>query len=282
MSTALPPPKKAGPTMPPKALPPGNGAGAKPGRTEFRIQSGISANQPHRIAMYGPGGVGKTELASLLKNVGINPLFIDLEDGTRFLPVDRIGDVRTFDDLRACLQSNVMDSYDAVIIDSATKAEEMSIAWTLDNVKTEKGNQVTSIEGYGWGKGYVHVYETFLFLLADLDALTRKGKHVVLICHDCTASVPNPGGDDWIRYEPRLQSNKSASIRNRVKEWADHLFYIGFDVESKNGKGIGSGTRTIYPVEMPTHWAKSRSLADPVPYIQGIPDLWEQLFGKEK
>ena len=35
--------------------------------------------------------------------------------------------------------------------------------------------------------------------LADLDRHCRAGRHVVLICHDCTSTVPNPAGEDWLR-----------------------------------------------------------------------------------
>ncbi len=105
------------------------------------------------------------------------------------------------------------------------------------------------------------------------------------IAHECTANVPNPSGEDWIRYEPRLQSPPSGkgSIRHRVKEWCDHLLFIGFDVHvDSDGKGQGAGTRTIHPVEYPTHWAKSRELAEPIPYYRNDAELWRQLFQRKE
>ena len=114
--------------------------------------------------------------------------------------------------------------------------------------------------------------------------MSRQGIHVVATCHDCTANVPNPSGEDWLRYEPRLQAPPSgkASIRSRVKEWADHLLYIGFDqAVNADGKATGSGTRTIYPAELPTWLAKSRKLHDPVIYNQGDDTIWQQLFSKD-
>ncbi len=235
-----------------------------------------------RIGIYGPGGSGKTTLASYLERVEIPTLFLDLEAGSRFLNVSRVLP-ETFDEVRAVLHdAKLLDGFDAVVVDSLTKLEELATTWTLANVKHEKGHQVDSVEGYGYGKGYTHVYETFLLVLSDLDALVRQGKHVVGICHDCTASVPNPAGEDWIRYEPRLQNSKTCSIRHRVKEWSDHFFYLGYDVTvDKQGKAKGGGTRTIYPMELPTHLAKSRTLADPIPFEKDDPVLWNLLFGKE-
>jgi hypothetical protein len=153
---------------------------------------------------------------------------------------------------------------------------------TLATVPHEKGHRVTRLEDYGFGKGYSHVYDTFLPLLGDLDAHARAGRNVILICHDCTATVPNPAGEDWIRYEPRLQSPASgkSSIRLRVREWADHVLFVGYDVAVKDGKGSGSGSRTIYPSELPHCMAKSRTLSQPLPLSKFDLSLWNQLTGE--
>lgn len=222
-------------------------------------------------------------MAASIKQCGVNPLFLDLERGSNHCDVARIDTIETWDDLRGILHDEqYLSSFDAVVIDSLTKAEELAVRWTIENVPSENGSHVKSIEGFGWGKGYTHAYETFLQLLGDLDGVARRGKHVICTAHECTANVPNPTGSDWIRYEPRLQSPASgkSSVRHRVKEWCDHMMFIGFDVHvTEAGKGIGAGGRTIYPTEMPTHLAKSRCLSSPIPYQRGSADLWKQLFG---
>lgn len=224
-------------------------------------------------------------MASLIKQCGINPLFLDVEDGSNFLDVNRIGSAEglvTWDDLRDALHSDQLwQGYGAVVIDSLTKSEELASAWTIANVKTEKGELVQSIEGYGFGKGLTHVFETFMQLLSDLDAHIRAGRHVICIAHECTANVPNPTGEDFLRYEPRLQSPASGknSIRLRVKEWADNLIYLGYDKSvNKDGKAIGSGSRCLYPTERPTWMAKSRTLCDEIVYEKGSAALWQQLL----
>ena len=252
--------------------------------TQFTTTRGLSA-AAHKIVIYGSGGIGKSELASLLTEVGIQPVFIDIEEGSNFLDVTRIQPTpTTFSELLEAIRA-AKDLGNAIVIDSFTRAEEMAVQHTLETVPHEKGHFCTSIEGYGFGKGFTHVYETFLKLLQALDAVVRSGVHVVATCHDCTANVPNPTGDDFIRFEPRLQSPPSGkgSIRHRVKEWGDHLLFIGYDTYvNKDGKASGSGTRTIYPVEMPAFWAKSRCLSDPLPYIQGDAAIWETLFKTEE
>lgn len=263
---------------PPPPMPKTNGKVLEPTVTrEFRIQQGkIEGGQ--RVLLYGTGGIGKTTLAGLAPGA----VFLDIEGGTNHMDVPRIAGLSTLDDVRACLRSDVLDDAKSVIIDSATKLEEFAKDWTLANVTNEKGHRVNSIEGYGYGRGYQHVYDTYLLVLADLDALVRKGKNVILIAHDCIADVPNPVGEDYIRYEPHLQSPKSgkASIRNRVIQWADYVLSVGYDVISEDGKGRGGGTRTIFTVERPDRIAKSRTAINPIPFTSAEDgSIWNHICG---
>jgi hypothetical protein len=247
---------------------------------EFPITSGRISG-PQRIVIYGPGGIGKSSLAALAPgNVSL-----DLEHGTREMDIPRVEGLETWADLRSCVQSTALDAYRTITVDTLTRAEELAIAHTLKTIPHEKGHLVSSVEGYGFGKGLQHVYETMLLLLSDLDSQIRRGRNVILICHDCTADVPNPVGDDFIRYEPHLQAPKSgkASIRNRVIQWADHVLFVGYDVIAKDGKGRGVGTRTIFTDELPDHIAKSRSVHAALPF--NAPDdgaIWNLMFGGAK
>jgi len=267
---------------PPKPAPPGARAiGSSPSR-KFTVSNGRAVDA-QRVGIFGTGGIGKTELASLVKDAGIRPLVIDVENGSKFLDIERVGDIQTWQELRDILHDEqLLAPYGAVIIDSMTKAEELATEHTLRTVPADgNGTMVDNIEGYGFGKGYVHVHETFLKVLGDLDAIIRSGKHVIVICHDCKASVPNPSGVDWIRYEPRLQETPKGPTRSRVFEWCDHFLFIGYDVSvSKDGKGKGSGSRAIYPAEMPTLKAKSRDIAETIVYDKGSSELWKVLFSK--
>lgn len=269
MKTPLPPPPK--PTVSAKQV-------------EFgKIVSGGG----HRICLYGPGGIGKTSLCCSLPG----PVaFIDLDESLGKLKpyltehalldgVSIVNGIENWAQLRAALQSDGWGGIQSIVIDTATRAEELAVAHTLATVRTEKGGTAQSVEDYGYGKGYQHVFETFLNLLPDLDRHARQGRNVVLVCHDCTTNVPNPAGDDWLRYEPRLQSPNSgkSSIRLRVREWSDHLLFIGYDIAvDKEGKGKGSGTRTMYTSELPFCMAKSRSTQDPIPVSDS--KIWSQII----
>lgn len=258
---------------------------AKPaGNREFSVQTG-RVDGPQRVLIYGTGGIGKSSLAALMPN----PVFLDVEGGTRKLSVSRITGIETFDDLRSVMVGDKVDSFDTVVIDTATKVEEMATAHTLRTVPHEKGHFVDRLETYGFGKGQSHVYETFMLFLQDCDALIRRGKNVALVAHDCISDVPNPVGDDFIRYEPHLQSPKSgkSSIRNRVVQWSDHVLFVGYDVVSRDGKGKGGGTRTIWTTERPDHIAKVRgraedSVPDSMPFEFGDGSIWPLILGGGK
>lgn len=234
-----------------------------------------------KIVVYSCGGAGKSTLCSLLSNVGIDPLFIDVEDSSKFLDVARVTPT-SWDDVRSALHDKSLTGpFGAIVVESLTKLEELAIDWTKANIPHEKGKPVYRLEDYGFGKGYAHVFETYLNLLGDLDALARDGKHIVCTAHDCTEKVPNPSGEDFLQYQPRLQSPpKQGKLREKVKEWCDHLLHLAYDRYVEDGKAQGSGTRTIYPSEAATFWAKSRTLSEPIPYAKGDAELWRQLFQK--
>jgi hypothetical protein len=264
MRTKAPPPKAPQPRHPKPPPPPARNAnGDRPiaaGEVHFHVSTGL-VRRPQRIVLYGTGGIGKTTLASLLPD----PVFLAVEPGCHHLDVTRI-DLESWTGLKSALmQEDILSPFETVVVDSLTQAEELCRTFVLQNVPGPQGQHVTSIEAFGYGKGWVYLYEEMKRLLPLLDRQVRAGRNVVAVCHDTMARVPNPAGEDWIRYEPRLQHNdKSSSVRHMVKEWADHVLFLGYDVFSENGKASGSGSRTIYVQELPTHIAKSRTLSDPV------------------
>jgi hypothetical protein len=283
----------APPKVPPKGPPPPPPAARQNASTSrantisdrtFSVSKGVKI-EAQKVVLYGTGGCGKSSLAASLKDVGINPLFIDIGDGTAKLNIDRIGGkdnpIDDWTDLRRALHlRDLWSNYDAIVIDDLTKAEEMAADWVIDNVPHEKGRPINGLTDYGYGKGYEHVFDEFLKLVGDLDAVVRADKHVVCIAHEIIERVPNPGGEDWLQYQPRLQNTKQSNIRYRMKEWCDHLLFCCYDVFTKDGKGEGGGTRSIYSAELPTWLAKSREISEPIAYEKGSCELWRQLLKK--
>lgn len=240
-----------------------------------------------RIGIYGPGGIGKTLLAATAPG----PVaFIDLEGSLSAL--DRIGDlagldlrivsgVESFGDIRDCLCGPGWGDIRTVVVDTATKVQELDAAHVIANIPGDKGDKVQNIEGFGWGKGYRHLGDQFALLLQDLDRHQREGRNVILICHETKASVPNPEGiEEWLRYEPDLFENKQVSIRGMVRNWCDHLLAVTWDVyaSGRDKRAAGGETRTIHPIQSITHMAKSRTLKGPIAYTKHDKTLWERMF----
>lgn len=255
MSTKPPPPAPAAPTATKKSP-----TATIPTAVALKLSSGVVTGSD-RILIYGTGGIGKTTLAAWLPA----PLFIDLEGGTRRLNVTR-DTATSWPELRgklAAIEASPPSGVRTIVIDTATVAEELAKQQVLETKPTtDKGKPVTSIEDYGWGKGWQFVFDQFNGLLADLDRIVAKGLNVCIVAHVVDSPVPNPAGEDYIRWEPHLydgDKNGRGSIRSRVFEWSDHALFVGYDVTVTDGKGQGIGERTIYTHELPTHVAKSRA-----------------------
>lgn len=244
----------------------------------------------HRVVLYGTGGIQKTTLAAYAP---APVAFIDLDQSLprlhdRFAElgiIDRVSVVEGVTDwatMRAGLNGPDLSAAKTIVIDTGTRAEELCVAHILATVRGEGGSIANRIEDYGYGKGYQHVFEAWCQLLGDLDRIAQRGQHVVIVCHDCSAAFANPMGGDFLRFEPRLQTSATgkASIRMRTKEWADHVIWIGYDVEAgKDKKGKGSGTATMYFAERPWAMAKSRTMVDEMPLERAFEEFWPLLTG---
>lgn len=283
-----PPPGNAPPTgnrPPPGAGPRPAAPGAQapavsvPAKT-WSLSTGRVA-RGEAVLLHGEGGSGKSTLAATIPNA----VFLDLNRGTRQLPVTRAtlpsGQEWTFDLVRAFVQSLTAADCATLVIDTATEAEALAQDWTVKNVPHEKGYPIRRIEDYGFGKGYQNWHEVFVLLLADLDRLADRGVNVVLVAHSVRATVPNPAGEDYLRFEPRLYAggkDGKSSTRAKAIEWADHVLFLGLDVAAKDGKGQGGTTRTLYTQCSAAWVAKTRNkVDDAVPVEAGDGSIWSAL-----
>jgi len=284
--------KPAAPPPPVKGAPPAPSAPSDrsprhtiPVAVALERSSGVVAGA-ESIVIFGPGGIGKSTLAAWLPS----PFFLDVERGTVKLDVDRDASISDWPTLRgklASIASQPPAGVQTIVIDTVTVAEEFAKEQVIATKKAGGGKgegparTVNSIEDYGWGKGWQYVADEFNGLLADCDRILRQGLNVCLIAHEVASPVPNPGGEDFIRWEPHLYAgdkNKRGSVRDRVKQWANHVLFIGYDVSVQDGKGRGSGTRTIYTIELPTHIAKSRTAQVAQPFEISDPGaIWRTL-----
>ncbi len=222
----------------------------------LQISKGKQA-RPIRATIYGVPGSGKSTLASKLPK----PLFLDTEDGSNQLEVDRIT-VKDRRHLEESMRELAKDTlgYKTVVIDTADWAERMLAEHLLRTTGEE------SIEDFGFGKGYTKLAEQFAKLLALADELIDKGLHVVFLAHAKVQKVSPPDQlNGYDRYELKL-SKGSAPL---LVEWSELVLFLNFEVAltaGKDGKvkGLGGDSRVVYSTRTAAWDAKNRFGLDEV------------------
>ncbi len=271
------------PTVPKATLPP------DPVMSNFKVESYANVKRGEKIVIYGDTGMGKTSLALLAPK----PVFLDLDEGGFELhhphtgkKLDHISGIRDFSDIRTALQqTDLYDNYETVVVDNITIVQDWAEPYVVATISTEKGAKVTNLMGYGYNKGYKHLYNIMRGPLADCDELVRRGKNVILIAQAALRSVPNPSGEDFLRAGLRLHADKSWNIESLYCEWASEIYRIDYHnaFVSKEKKISGGSIRAIFTQPELYFRAKSRRGLDPVVSFENSADdsIWTFMFGGE-
>ena len=206
-----------------------------------------------RLCCYGCEGIGKSTFAAQMPD----PLFIDVEGGTKQLDVARFPQPTTWAELLEMVDAVLAEPgiCKTLVIDTADRAEALLTAQLLQ----EAG--VDSIEKYGggYGKGYTALAERFnKDLLMRLDRLIAKGVNVTLIAHAAMRKLESPDEPPYDRWE--LKTSKK--IAPLIKEWTDILCFMKYEqvVVEENGrnKAKGKARRIMVFNHRPTCDAKNR------------------------
>jgi hypothetical protein len=221
--------------------------------------------RPIRVLAYGTEGVGKSTFAADAPA----PVFLCSEDGTAQLDVVRFPEPTCWADVFDAVDSLLAGGHDrqTLVLDTLDWMEPICWAHVCER------NKWKSIEDPGFGKGYVPATDEWRKLLARLDELRAKaGMNIVLLAHANVRLFNNPEGENFDRYELKLQ--KSAA--GLVKEWVDDVLFMSFEefavkgASARQAKGISEGARIIrterraafdaknrhgLPFQMPLAWA---------------------------
>ena len=276
-----------------RPMPPRPGTGTKKPNTKFQIEQWDGDKTGEGIILYTETGMGKTTLSSMAPD----PVFIPIDEGGRKIknpktgePLRYIPNVKNFEDVRGATNACLDLDCKTVVVDTGTKLEEWAEAYVLKTIPGPQNSVCKNLEGYGYGKGYKHLYDTMRLPLLDFDKLIAAGKNVIVICQSVNNKIANPAGEDYLCNEPRLYHSRLYSVLLLWCEWADHIFRIDYQgtwVNKKNkqdsyGKVTGDTTRIIQ-TKAETHYkAKSRTLDEPVISFSTKDDdsLWCLLFDK--
>lgn len=206
-----------------------------------------------KVFCYGPEGIGKSTFASRFPD----PLFIDTEGGTKEMDVARMPAPSSWTMLVE--QVRYVKAHPEICrtlaIDTADWAEMLCIDHILSK------NQQTSLEGFGYGKGYTYVQEEFGRLLNLLEEVVEAGVNIVLTAHAKMRKFEQP--DEMGAYD-RWETKLSKGVAPLVKEFSDMVLFanyktysVAMDDKGKKRKAQG-GSRVMYTAHHPCWDAKNR------------------------
>lgn len=184
-----------------------------------------------KLMIYGLSGVGKSTLASKLKN----PIFIDMEGGLNYMDVARTPTLTSYASVLKVLGElfNVAEAgkreYDTIVIDSVDWLVRKVVekAAGIDKNKLDETLN-RSNGGYGNGK---QVLENHIrtYLLPLLVTLNKQGYGICLIAHADRKVLMNSDGSDVEQIAPKIDVN----TMNTFVEWCDNVFFIKRDISGE-------------------------------------------------
>ena len=225
----------------------------------YGISRGVQKGKPVKVVIYGVEGVGKSSLAACFPS----PMFLDLEESTKYLDVARFDPgPRSWEELLSmvewCSLGN-MERGSTLVVDTLDAAEALCAAHVVAG-----DPKWTSIESPGYGKGYKMLQEEFASLTRALDLVVSAGVNVCCTAHAKIAKFELPDElGQFDRYAMKLTETKSVSVSAIVREWADAVLFANFESivmrDEKSGKAKATGSKRVLHTEHDACWdAKNR------------------------
>ena len=233
----------------------------------FEISSG-RMQKPLKMVIYGPEGIGKSSFAAQAPGA----LFIDTEGSTVHMDVRRLPAPQSWTMLLQEVDyvRRTPGICQTLVIDTADWAERMA----RDHVCNT--HNVKGLEDFGYGKGYVYLYEAMGQLLNQLTEVVNAGMNVILTAHAKMRKFEQPDElGSYDRWEMKLMKETPGMI----KEWADLVLFATYETyiikeqgkeKSNKGKAQG-GARVMHTTHHPCWDAKNR---------HGLPDKLPLDFGQ--
>lgn len=238
-----------------------------------QITNGV-VQQPFLGIVFGVPGVGKTSLGAEMPK----PVFMGAENGSSNLNVHRLPTPKSFAEIQSQIKAltNEEHSFQTLIVDSLDWIEPL----VFEQVIFDEGkSSVTSIESFGYGKGYALAIDEWRKMIALLVSLREKRRmNILLIAHAHIKIAKDPTvTEDYERYQLKL-NEKAAALWS---EFVDCVFFANFETHTakdKQGKtrAFADGARYLYTERRPGFTAKNRfSLPFQIEMTQG--ETWKAI-----
>jgi hypothetical protein len=209
-----------------------------------------------KILVHGGPGIGKTTFACAAKQP---TLVIDGEGGLASIPLDgrplEVDDQThgSWLDFVAAMSEAEKSSEAVVVVDSIDHFERILHKYLIATSPKSKESIQESWGGYS--KAFDVAVDRFGAILGSIDRMTDAGRTVILIAHTAIVRAKNPDGEEYERYEPKLQ----AKLRNLIEEHCDVIIHARWSMRvDDKGKAVGNGKRIARIVGSPTCCAKNR------------------------
>lgn len=212
--------------------------------------------RPGLVLVYGPDGVGKTSLAAGAPS----PLFLGAESGTNHLDVARLGihSLKQFSDTLSELATST-HAYKTLVLDTA---DWLDASVQQHVIATHGKADYKSIEDFGFGKGRVHVYETWRTLLGSFNACRDSGMEIIILAHSMVKKFEDPSTPQgYERYQLKLQSGAGSDVAALLREYVDSVLFMNYEVFTASGdkkRAFGDGSAVLHTQRMPSFDAKNR------------------------
>ena len=216
------------------------------------IKSGYQS-EPLFATIHGVESAGKSSFAAGAPA----PLFLDFEQGSNFLPVDRIHpeSYKHCTEIIKMLEAET-HQYQTLVIDSIDFAE------VLMGDFVSKAHGKKTLEDFGFGSGYKHLAKEFISFLTKLERLRKNRRmNIIIIAHSLIKKYDDPRlQQGYDRYTIKLYHANA----ERLKESCDFLLFATFmdmttgGADGQRAKGLSTGKRMLMTERTPAYDAKSR------------------------
>lgn len=197
-----------------------------------------------KVLIYGGAGVGKSTLAAQMPK----PLFLDLEDGLKYMDVARTPLITTADAFYSYLlelikSEELKKEYKTIVIDSLDwlvaklSAKIARVGFDANGVPTRSmveldktlSNNLMDANG-GFGKAKEELENNIRVKLIPLLAkLNQAGYAIVMIAHPYNNQILDDDGATMEKIMPKIDPptiGKKPVAAPAFIEWVDNLFYL--------------------------------------------------------
>ncbi len=220
--------------------------------------------KPPRIVIHGEPGVGKTTFGAC----ATAPVFIQTEDGLGNLNVTAFPLAGSFGDVMEALASLYTEDhqFQTLVIDSLDWLEPL--IWQKVCADAKK----SSIEDFGYGKGYVEALSVWRQFFDGITALRdHRNMTIIMVAHSEQKRVEDPMLPAYDTHDLKLHKRAAAL----AEEFADVILYAAVQTNTvtedagfnnKRTRAVTTGQRVMHTIGQPAFLAKNRySLPSPLP-----------------